>query len=248
VSENSSNHTTTRPNAEAAMTKSERAYLTIRRTVVTGEVAEGTQIDEVGLIERLGLGRTPVREALKRLAIENYIVWPPHGKPFVRVLGISDLHSIYESRLLLELPASRLAADRARAVDLDRLDDIVAAMRDAVTSGDTYRSVELDYEFHSCVAAASQNRFLAELVAAQNSHVLRLWYRARERSGLAGTVEPHAMIVGALRGKDPAKAEALARDHANRSYERQLAQYGLVGTPDSPVGAVALSDLQDHWP
>jgi DNA-binding GntR family transcriptional regulator len=196
-------------------------------------VAEGTHIDEVGLIERLGLGRTPVREALKRLAIENYIVWPPHGKPFVRVLGIADLHSIYESRQLLEVPASQLAAERARPSDLDKLDSIVAEMKDAATTGDTYRSVELDSEFHSAVAAASQNRFLAELVAVQNSHVLRLWYRAREHSGLASTVEPHAMIVGALRAKDPGKAEALARDHANRSYERQLAQYGLVRTPGS---------------
>jgi DNA-binding GntR family transcriptional regulator len=217
------------------MTKSERAYLTIRRTVVTGEVAEGTHIDEVGLIERLGLGRTPVREALKRLAIENYIVWPPHGKPYVRVLGISDLHGIYESRLMLEVPASRLAAERARPADLDKLDGIVTAMEDAVRTGDTYRSVELDYEFHSCVAAASQNRFLAELVSMQNSHVLRLWYRSREHLGLAGTVEPHVTIVGALRERDPAKAEALAREHANRSYERQLARYGLVGTPDSPT-------------
>lgn len=217
------------------MTKSERAYLTLRRAVVTGEVAEGTHIDEGGLIERLGLGRTPVREALKRLAIENYIVWPSHGKPFVRVLGISDLKSIYESRLLLEVPVSRLAAERARPVDLDKLDSIVAAMKDAARTGDTYRSVELDYEFHSCVAAASQNRFLAELVATQNSHVLRLWYRARADSGLAGTVEPHAMIVSALREKDPAKAETLAREHSNSSYERQLAHYGLVGTPGSPA-------------
>jgi GntR family transcriptional regulator, rspAB operon transcriptional repressor len=213
------------------MTKSERAYLTIRRAVVTGEVAEGTVIDEVELIDRLGLGRTPVREALKRLAIENYIVWPSHAKPFVRVLGISDLHGIYEARLLLEVHASRLAAERARPADLGQLDRTVAAMKDAVATGDIYRSVELDYEFHSFVAAATQNRFLTELVSAQNSHVLRLWYRARERSGLAGTVEPHAMIVEALRGKDPAHAETLAREHTNRSYERQLAQYGLDSTP-----------------
>jgi GntR family transcriptional regulator, rspAB operon transcriptional repressor len=218
------------------MTKSERAYLTIRRAVVTGEVPEGTQIDEVELIERLGLGRTPVREALKRLAIENYIVWPSHGKPFVRVLGISDLHSIYESRLLLEVPACRLAAERGRPADLDKLDGIIAAMTEAVATGDVYRSVELDYEFHSAVAAASQNRFLAELVASQNSHVLRLWYRARERSGLAGTVEPHAIIAAALRGKDLGEAETLAREHAHRSYERQLAQYDLRVLPGDPSG------------
>jgi DNA-binding GntR family transcriptional regulator len=213
------------------MTKSERAYLTIRRAVVTGEVGEGTQIDEGDLVERLGLGRTPVREALKRLAIENYIVWPPHGKPFVRVLGISDLHSIYESRLLLEVPASGLAAERARPADLAKLDGIIAAMADAVAAGDTYRSVELDYEFHSAVAAASQNRFLAELVASQNSHVLRLWYWARERLGLEGTVEPHALIVEALHEKDAGNAETLAREHAHRSYERQLAQYDLRELP-----------------
>jgi DNA-binding GntR family transcriptional regulator len=213
------------------MTKSERAYLTIRRAVVTGEVAEGTHIDEFDLVERLGLGRTPVREALKRLAIENYIVWPSHGKPFVRVLGISDLHSIFEARLLLEVPASRLAAERGRAADFEKLDGILAAMADAVATGDAYRSVELDYEFHSAVAAASQNRFLAELVASQNSHVLRLWYRARERAGLAGTVEPHALIVGALREKDSSRAETLAREHAHRSYERQLAHYDLRELP-----------------
>lgn len=217
-----------RPVGEGATTKSERAYLTIRRAVVTGEVAEGAHLDEVALVERLGLGRTPVREALKRLAIENYIVWASHGKPFVRGLGMSDLRSIYESRLLLEVPVARLAAERNRPADLDKLDGIVAAMADATATGDAYRSVELDYEFHSAVAAASQNRFLAELVAAQNSHVLRLWYRARERSGLGGTVEPHALIAAALRAKDPANAETLAREHAHRSYERQLAQYELT--------------------
>ena len=154
------------------MTKSERAYLTIRRAVVTGEVPEGTQIDEVELIERLGLGRTPVREALKRLAIENYIVWPSHGKPFVRVLGLSDLHSIYESRLLLEVPACRLAAERGRPTDLDKLDGIIAAMTDAVATGDVYRSVELDYEFHSAVAAASPT---TRLLGAGNDGGLSDW-------------------------------------------------------------------------
>ncbi len=76
------------------MTKSERAYLTIRRAVISGEVAEGSQIDELALAQRLGLGRTPVREALKRLAIENYIVWPAHAKPHVRVLGLADLQGL----------------------------------------------------------------------------------------------------------------------------------------------------------
>ncbi len=143
-----------------------------------------------------------------------------------------------ESRLLLEVPAARLAAERARPADFERLDLIIAMMRQAVEAGDPMQAVELDHEFHCAVAAASQNRFLAELLAAQNSHVLRLWYRARERVGLAGMVEPHATIVDAVRRRDPERAEALAREHAHRFYRRQLDNYDLgVTTVDFPESA-----------
>ena len=101
-------------------TKADLAYRLLRRAIVVGEISGNEPLDEVALVGRFGTGRTPMREALKRLAQEQFIVWSPRRSPFVRDLSLQELLRLYESRMVMEVPAARLAATRVNAAHWPR--------------------------------------------------------------------------------------------------------------------------------
>jgi DNA-binding GntR family transcriptional regulator len=203
-------------------TKADHAYLLLRRAIVTGQIPANDPLDEVGLMRRLDAGRTPVREALKRLAQEQFIVWPPRRTPFVRETSTQDLHRLYESRMLMERPAARLAALRATKAQLDEVQRLGDKLRAATKAGDVYQSIEADHALHIAITRGSDNRFLTEAVDRLNCGSLRLWFVAQERLGLEQVPDQHQDILDALRSRDPDAAEAAVREHILLSLRRQL--------------------------
>jgi DNA-binding GntR family transcriptional regulator len=209
-----------------AVTKADEAYARLRREIVTGAIDAETSLDENELMRRFELGRTPVREALKRLALEQFVVWPPRRTPYVRTIGAGDLARLYEARLILEEHTSSAAAERASDRELAELDGILAQYTDCITRDEVYEAVELDHELHYAIARASHNRYLAEAVRSLNCGSLRLWYVAHDRLGMTGTDADHRSIVDAIRRHDKDGAAAAAREHVHESYRRQLRLHG----------------------
>lgn len=202
-------------------TKTEQAYFALRRAIVVGELAEDTPLDDALLLDRYGFGRTPIREALKRLADEQFINFPPHRTPYVRGIKVGDLSRLYEARHLLEEPIARLAAERVKPSQLEEMTRVVDQIDDEIAADRPYEAVELDHRFHLLVAEATDNAFLAAAVNRLNCGSLRIWYLAHSTLGMQRTNTDHQGIRDALTNGDAETAVALVRRHINRSYARQ---------------------------
>src|SRR5438067_12386076 len=108
--------------------RGQRAYLLIRDQIITLMLAPGAVIEEARLREELGLGRTPIREAVQRLAHENLVSFVPHRGTFVADINLTDLHRLTEVRTEMESYAARLAAERATARDRAQMEALMVEL------------------------------------------------------------------------------------------------------------------------
>ena len=212
--------------------KTELAYRRLRQAIVVSEIRPNEPLDEPALMARFEVGRTPLREALKRLALEQFIVWPQQRTPYVRAMTLGDLRKLYETRFLMEVPVCGLAAERATREALRELDAALEGIGDAAAAGDIYRAVEMDYALHSAIASGTQNRFLAEAINNLNCGSLLLWYQAHHQLGLGDAHETHLSLVEAIRRRDRLEAEGLMRQHILTSQRRQQELHLLSGGSD----------------
>jgi len=210
-------------------TKTEQAYWVLRKAIVTGEFSDWAPLDEVELMSKIDVGRTPIREAIKRLASEEFVVWHPHRTPHVRTTSADDLASLYEARQIFEVTAARLAAERASAVDLKALEKLSDRLDGAIAGHTLYEVAELDYDFHLALANASHNRFLVEAISHLNFGSLRLWYRSYLHLGIDSINDDHREQIEAIRHRDAATAVSIAQTHIEFFHERQLRLFGLTG-------------------
>lgn len=218
-------------------TKSMRAYLALRREIITGAIPSNVALREAEIMERTGFGRTPIREALKRLANEGFVVWTEQRSPFVRDSHPTELVHLTEARIAVEVPAARLAAARMSVGQMQELRLITAGMAQRNAAGDFYELTELDYQFHTQLALSSGNRFLHEAASALNAGALRLWYRA---SSTLGSVDnAHDIILDALERRDEQAVEDAVRDHILVFQQRQLTtdakRHGAVAQQEGQV-------------
>jgi DNA-binding GntR family transcriptional regulator len=168
----------------------DRAYVAIRDLIVSLELPPGALIDERRLVETLGIGRTPVREALRRLAQEQLVEVFPRRGMFVTGVDVSDLARISEVRAALEPEAARLAA--ARATDEER--DELAALGDQIKRGADL--MELDERIHHAVYAAAHNHLLEKTLGEYYVLALRIWMIALDRAeDLEDAVEAHRDLI-----------------------------------------------------
>ena len=171
-------------------------------------------------MERLQVGRTPLREALKRLAAEQLVVALPHRTPVVRPFSLTDLEPLFETRMLIEVPVCGLAAQRITPAELRTLYETLDILAQHVAARDVYQMVETDYVFHSQIAHATGNRFLADAINQFNLASLRLWYLAHSRVGVERVVDTHRQLIETLETRDPQVAEAVMREHVEMSRRR----------------------------
>jgi DNA-binding GntR family transcriptional regulator len=209
-------------------TKSERAYWALRKAIVTGEFADWAPLDEVELMARFDVGRTPIREAIRQLANEEFVVWHRRRTPHVRTTSAEDLAPLFEARHIFEIPAARLATERATTADLALMEHIVDEIDIAIAEDRLYDVAELDYDFHMAVAKASHNRFLVESINYLNYGSLRLWHRSYQRLGTKRVNDHHHEQLEAIRSREVELAVSIAQTHIQFSHERQLRLFGLV--------------------
>ena len=176
--------------AVQAASLADRAYLAIRDLIVSLELAPGSLIDERRLIESLGIGRTPVREALRRLAQEQLVEVFPRRGMFVTKVDVRDLARISEVRAMLEPEAARLAAERATEEERDEL----AALGDQIRAGADLMA--LDERIHRAVHAAAHNDLLEKTLGELYVLALRIWMIALDRAeDLEEAVEAHRDLI-----------------------------------------------------
>jgi DNA-binding GntR family transcriptional regulator len=215
--------TTSQGRRAGETSQSGEAYRLIKEKIVTLELPPASLIDESALMAALGLGRTPIREALQRLALENLVVILPRRGTIVADLNISDLQKIFEMRVELEVMAVRLAAERALPAHIAAMDQLLAGAEALLQGGDNYELIRLDHEAHRLIARAAQNEFLEETLDWLYTHVLRLWYVSLSRvRRLREAIEEHRAIADHLRRGDGEGAAALMRAHITEFQDQFL--------------------------
>jgi DNA-binding GntR family transcriptional regulator len=195
----------------------DRAYYAIRDLIVTLELPPGAVVKEPDLTARLGIGRTPVREALRRLAQERLIEVYPRRGMFVTTVDVRDLARLCEVRLALEPEAARLAAERATQADLDEMTALLAEL-DGPRRRDHRALIDLDERIHRAIYHASHNPFLVETLEEYYAHALRIWMVALARTDLGAAVGDHHGVLEAVVSGNGARSARLMREHVE-SFE-----------------------------
>ncbi|MFI1337965.1 GntR family transcriptional regulator [Streptomyces sp. NPDC020845] len=212
----------TEPRGEE-LSLAERAYRAIRDRLVMLEIRPGAPINEDQLAQSLGVGRTPVREALKRLQYERLIATYPRRGTFATDVNITDLAHISEVRQELEPLAASQAARRATATDRAAL----TAVRRELESVDPRRQdaaelMHLDLSVHRAVYAATHNPYLEDTLVRHDNLATRIWCLFIDRlSDMAGHVAEHGPLIDAIVTGDPDQAAQLARSHVE-GFERAI--------------------------
>jgi DNA-binding GntR family transcriptional regulator len=211
--------------AADADSKSAEAYRAIKDMIVSLELPPAALLDERGLAERLGVGLTPVRQALRRLEWESLVVILPRRGTLVADLNDSDLGRIFEMRSVLEPQAAGLAAERGTDEQRAALADVIARTHAELArpQPDRRALIALDRELHRQIWAMTANGMLEQTLEWLFSHVLRRWNVLLDRSEALGDVmAQHEAVADAIIAGDADGARtAMARHVAD--YQRSLA-------------------------
>jgi DNA-binding GntR family transcriptional regulator len=181
--------------------------------IVSLELAPGDPIREPELTAQLGIGRTPIREALRRLALERLVEVFPRRGMVVTTVDVRDLARLCEVRAVLEPEAARLAAERATKPDLEVINALIEELRDPRRRDDR-ALIDLDERIHRAVYRTSHNQLLEETLDWYYTHALRIWMLAldRTRTLQSAVLEHHDLLDAIARGKGERAAE-LMRAH-----------------------------------
>ncbi len=202
----------------------DRAYNALVTGITQLKYPPGSVLGEKALVEDLNIGRTPIREALQRLALEGLVVHQLNRGMFVSEITYKDVQEIYEFRSLIDGYACRLAAERATAEQAKSLYlnhlELLAATQD----NDIDRYVLADREFYSVLSEACGNSFIAETIPRIFNLHLRLWFFISSKRGNWHSIaESHEVmtkaVAEAIKQKDPDQAEFAMKSYVSQRIE-----------------------------
>lgn len=200
---------------------SHQAYQRIKRKIVTLELSPGAILDEASLQDELGLGRTPIREALRRLALEKLVVIMPRRGMFVSEIGITALQQLFEVRLVLESLAAQLAATRGTGEHWARMEAVLTDMPEGDET-DNLALITVDEACHQIIFEAAGNEFLGDTLNTMYALSLRLWHFSLANIGdMQAAVKEHKRILCALKEGDGNEAARLMEKHI-RAFQDEM--------------------------
>ena len=207
----------------ATRTLAEQVYRAVRARIMAGALAPGTFLREKDL-ETMGVSRTPIREALGRLASEGFLERLPHRGFRVPEESVANLLELYPIVASLELLAGRLAFDRFTAEDVAHLRGINARLAEARDRGDVRAMLDLNTAFHRFITERGDNRRLTLLLDDLRSQLARLehwYYSGSDRT--QRSIQEHEEIIAAVERGDRARALELLERNMSLTY-RSLTQ------------------------
>ncbi len=199
----------------------DRVYAVLRERIVQGDLVLGERLRQEALAEELGVSRTPLREALRRLASEGFVELQPHRGAVVSGVSEEDMRASFEARFVIEPPAARLAAAHGGR------DDAVHRMRVAIAEhraarGDRGRSFEANRAFHLALVSASGNAYLtrfSEILWASSIYAAVFERQHVDQSMIVGWADEHEGILDAIEAGAGDAAEERTRAHILASRE-----------------------------
>jgi DNA-binding GntR family transcriptional regulator len=200
----------------------DRAYADLRDRIVTLRIAPGAPIDEDALGRELEIGRTPVREAIKRLALENLVTVFPRRGTFASEINITDLADISDVRMQLEGHAAYRAAQRITPGQRVELDELVQELASSQGSDDVEGMMALDARIHRFVHRCAGNPYLEETLGRYFNLSLRIWHLVLDRlPHLFARVHEHDDLLHAIAAGEAEQARDILAEHIE-TFEREI--------------------------
>jgi DNA-binding GntR family transcriptional regulator len=222
-----------------------RAYDQLENAILTGEMKPRERLVESDLASRLGMSRTPVREALRRLEERGLVRILPHRGAVVSDISPAEVENIYAVRIYLECLASRLACERFGPEELRRVEEMGGAYETEAARRDLRSLMRANDQFHDAIYMAAANPCLFDLIQQlrRQVHAVR-FYAWAQPERITRSLAEHQEIREALRRRDASQLTDLTRDHLRVAMESYLAYLGKPpGLPAPPQWAAALRDL-----
>jgi DNA-binding GntR family transcriptional regulator len=193
----------------------DQAYRELRAAMVEHRLVPGAPLQELELAAALGVSRTPIREALARLHLEGFVVREGEtGALSVAQLTRAAVEDVFRLRITLEGHAARLAAERISLEELDRLDALVVADREALRRGDSERLGSINLDFHDTILRASRNRMMGDLLLRLRRQLAGFTaFAVGEMNDQSLFVAEHAEMARLLRDGEVESVGALAERH-----------------------------------
>ncbi len=187
----------------------DRAYSDLEELIVTLQLAPGSAVSEAELSQRLGIGRTPIREALQRLAREHMVTILPRRGIIVAEINVKSQLRLLEVRREVERLVARSAARRATVEERARFNEIAFAFEESARSKDEVTFIRIDREYNELSVAAAHNEFAAGAMGLMHSLSRRFWYlHYRQTADMPLTAKLHADIARAIAAGDVTGAAA----------------------------------------
>ena len=198
----------------------EIVYEELKRQIMIGEIPPGTRMMEVELADDMGVSRTPIREAIRKLEKEGLVSIEPRRGAYASEISIKDMVDVLEVREFLEGMAAGLASKRITEEEIEALKHSIDAYRDAVEAGATEEIIEEDEIFHKLIVDCSGNKTLIQMINQVQELALRFRYIYYEDfSRYQNMPNEHQEILDAVLTGDPETARKVADEHVLRLKE-----------------------------
>jgi DNA-binding GntR family transcriptional regulator len=195
----------------------------LRAAIVEGVLKPGERLMEIQLAEELGVSRTPVREAIRKLELEGFVVMVPRRGTYVADLSIRDVNEVYEVRTALDILAAGLAAERITEEELEQMERILVQIGKYIEEGNMEAIVDADGQFHDILYQASRNDRLVGIINNLREQLTRFRSISMAYPGrLKNTLEEHSRLVEAIAMRDADLAKRLAAEHMENAEQTLL--------------------------
>ncbi len=201
----------------------EIVFETMREAIINGQLRPGERLMEVQLAEEMGVSRTPVREAMRKLELEGFVVMVPRKGAYVAGISTKDITDVFEIRAALESLAAGLAVDRITEEELEELERLLVLVAECAAKDDLEKLIEVDTEFHDCLYRASRNDRLVQIVSNLREQIQRFRTTSLASPGrMKETLEEHKKIVEAISERNVSLARELALEHIENAEDSIL--------------------------
>ncbi|BBB90307.1 MAG TPA: GntR family transcriptional regulator [Methylomusa anaerophila] len=196
---------------------------TLREAIISGILQPGERLMEIQMAEDLGVSRTPVREAIRKLELEGFVVMIPRRGTYVAGLSIKDINEVFEIRTALDVLAAGLAVERITEEELEEMERLLVRISDCIEQGDLDKIVEIDSQFHDVLYKASRNDRLVGIISNLREQFTRFRSISINYPGrIQQTLEEHRRLVEAIASRNMDSAQQIAREHMENSEHTLL--------------------------
>ncbi len=201
----------------------EMVFESLREAIILGRLKPGERLMEMQMADEMGVSRTPIREAIRKLELEGFVVMIPRKGAYVSGISVKDIVDVFEVRAALEALAAGLAAERVTDKELEELERSLVQISELNDKADINAIVEIDTIFHELIYKACRNERLVQMITHLKEQIQRFRTTSLAQPGRTkDALGEHRGIVEAISDRNIDMAQLLAREHVENAEQSLL--------------------------